>query len=148
MRCTEARTKMLVADRAVLRGNGNSDLARHLPECDACRAIARGIERDTALLASTVPADGDLSTAPAPRRRRTWTAVGIGALPIAATIVIAVLFQQRSNSVAPVVDTTLPNERIATRSVSVNVEPGQTATVIRTQDPKVTIVWISPGGTQ
>jgi hypothetical protein len=139
---------MLVADRAVLRGHGDSELARHLRECDACRAIARGIEQDTALLASMVPADVDRSTATAPRRRRTWTALAIGTLPIAANIVIAVLFQQRSNTVAPVIDTTSPNERIAMRSVSVNVAPGQTATVIRTQDPKVTIVWISPGGTQ
>jgi hypothetical protein len=138
---------MLVADRAVLRGAGQSELARHLRTCADCRALASGIEGDTTLLGSLISGSAEAAM-PVARRRRPWTALAIAALPVAATILIAVLFQLRNRVATPMHDTALPRERVAMRTVSVDVEPGQTATVIRTKDPNVTIVWISPGGTQ
>jgi hypothetical protein len=140
---------MLVADRSELRGEGESDLARHLRECNGCRRLAAGIESDTALLASIVQrSDSTADVVAIPRGRRVWNAILVAALPIAATIVIGVQLQRRQQNVTPPTRDVVAPEQIAINSVSVDVEPGQTATVIRTRDPKVTIVWISPGGTQ
>jgi anti-sigma factor RsiW len=153
MRCSDTRAAMLVADRPNLRGADGSELARHLRECDACRSLAAGIERDTTLLASALATRGSAShvALPAPRHwPGTRAAILVGALPIAATIVLAVLLQRQGRDAGDAArrEVLVVHDRIASNVVSVDVGRGQRATVIRTKDPKVTIVWISPGDTQ
>lgn len=148
MTCADARAAMLVAERSELRGSGDSSLARHLGECESCRRLAAAIENETAMLAATLASgSGTRVAAKSVARQRARLAVLVTALPIAATIALAAVLQRRDG----VIDRNRgvsSQERIATNIVSVDVERGQTATVIRTRDPKVTIVWISPGGTQ
>jgi hypothetical protein len=148
MTCTDARAAMLVAERSELRGSGDSSLARHLGECESCRRLAAAIENETAMLAATLASRGGTRVAAkSVAGQRARLAVLVTALPIAATIALAAVLQRRDG----VIDRNQgvsTQERIATNIVSVDVERGQTATVIRTRDPKVTIVWISPGGTQ
>ena len=150
MTCSDARAAMLVAERSELRGSGDSSLARHLGECEPCRRRAAAIENDTAMLAAALAARGSARAgAKSVARQRARRAILVTALPIAATIALAAVLQRRDG----LVDRNLgidvsAKDRIATNIVSVDVERGQTATVIRTKDPKVTIVWISPGGTQ
>jgi hypothetical protein len=141
---------MLVAERSELRGSGDSSLARHLGECESCRGLAAAIENDTAMLAATLAARGGAPVgAKSVAGQRARLAILVTALPIAATIALAAVLQRRDG----VIDRNQgigvsAQERITSNIVSVDVERGQTATVIRTKDPKVTIVWISPGGTQ
>ena len=149
MTCSDARAAMLAAERSALRGDDDSLLAQHVRECAGCRALAMSIDRDTSLLASTVALRGVTEDDQSIARRRNRVAFAMIALPMAATIVVALLLRMRGDGVGranrelPVAD-----GRIAMNVVSVDVAPGQTAAVIRTKDPKVTIVWISTGGTQ
>ncbi len=148
MTCSDARAAMRVADRRALRGADDSDLAGHLRACDACRSLAAGIESDTALLASALAARGsvDAERVIAPPRLGTRTAaILFAALPVAATIVLGVLLHRQGTPRGAPREV---RDVIASNMVSVDVERGQTTTVIRTKDPTVTIVWISPGGTQ
>jgi hypothetical protein len=139
---------MLVANRSSLRGDDESDLAHHVRECSECRALAQGIESDTALLASTLPADTTTArVAAVADRRRAWSALVIASLPVAATIVFMVLRRSEGRADRQVANVRTGAGRVAMNTVSVDVARGQTATVIRTKDPTVTIVWISPGGT-
>ena len=150
MTCSDARAAMLVAERSELRVSGASSLTRHLAECESCRRLAAAIENDTATLAATLAArDGTRVGAKSVTGQRARLAILVTALPIAATIALAAVLHRRDGAVDRhhgII--TSAKDRIATNIVSVDVERGQTATVIRTKDPKVTIVWISPGGTQ
>src|SRR5262249_44190186 len=133
MNCSQAREAMLVAELAELRaeGEGGSELAAHLTECDACRSLARALTGDLDRLSSRIRARS---------RRRTLM---LSALPIAAVLVVAVsVVTKRADR------STGPALRHADRPasvVSVDVGVGQRATVIKTADPKTTLVWISSG---
>jgi hypothetical protein len=150
MTCSNAREEMLVAERSTLRGTGESDLARHIGECESCRRLAAAIEHETASLAAAIalrdPATADVRSM---GRHRTRNAILVTALPIAATIAMAAVLLHRDEAGSRVhAPARSEKDRMVMNAVTVDVERGQTATVIRTQDPKVTIVWISPGGTQ
>ncbi len=128
---------MLSAERAELRSEGQSALAIHLRECAACAAIGARLEGTTrslaALLATQTPVER-------PRIRRVigWTLVPIAAAAVAVFIVRG----HRDSVLGP------PEDARIADVVSVDVSPGQTATVIKTKDPKVTIVWLTQGGTE
>jgi hypothetical protein len=144
MTCTDALSAMLVADREVLRGEGDSRLARHVRRCGACRLAATALEAEIAVLAVRVIARG--REVPlverGPARRIGWRAAILATLPIAATV-IAVVVLRRGTDRQPVPRSL---ERRAPAVVSVDVAPGQNAAVIKTSDPNVTIVWLSSGG--
>ena len=144
MICTDALRAMLVADREVLRGEGDSRLARHVRRCDACRGAAAALEAETAVLARRVIARGDVlpSVARGATRKMGWRAAILATLPVAATIV-AVVVLRRGTDRQPVARSI---QRRAPATVSVDVAPGQTAAVIKTSNPNVTIVWLSSGG--
>jgi hypothetical protein len=131
MNCTQAREAMLLAEPAELREEGESPLAAHLAECDACQALARSLNVDLDRLSSRIRVRS--------RRRRLM----IAALPIAAVLVAAVTVttnrRERPAAVA------LRHADHPASVVSVDVGVGQRATVIRTSDPKTTLVWISSG---
>jgi hypothetical protein len=140
---------MLIAERSALRGDDDSGLSQHLQECLSCRRLAAMIENETAVLAAAVRREPAKQDSRALTRQRTRNAILVTVLPIAATIAMAAVLQHRGDADNHVQATPLSaNERLGMNAVSVDVERGQTATVIRTKDPNVTIVWISPGGTQ
>ena len=150
MTCSDARDAMLIAERSALRGDDDSGLSQHIQECLSCRRLAAMIESETAVLAAAVgPREAANQDSRSRNRQRTRNAILVTVLPIAATIAMAAVLQRRGEADNHVQATPLSaNERLGMNAVSVDVERGQTATVIRTKDPNVTIVWISPGGTQ
>ena len=128
MTCNEARDALLVADPTELADRDGTPLGNHLRECTYCREVACAIGADISGLGMAV------------RRRSRQRALALAAavaLPIAAAIVVRVSARPTN---PPVVD--LP--RPATASISVDVQPGQRATVLKTKDPNVTIVWVTP----
>ena len=135
MNCTEAREAMLVAEPAELRAGDRdeSEFAAHLRDCDACRTLARALAGDLHRLSLRLRARS---------RRRTSM---LAALPVAAVLVAAVmLMRNRSESIRSAVASLPSNDRPAS-VVSVDVQVGQRAAVIKTADPKITLVWISSG---
>jgi hypothetical protein len=142
MNCTEARQAMLVAEPSDLGaappsamdsrdGHGDS-LAEHLAVCNPCRRLAGLLAADLSGLSFRLRARS--------RRRRT---VMLTAFPIAAVVVAtATVAVKRSSQTPPVI------QNRAVRSagvVSVDVGVGQRAAVIKTADPKTTLIWISSG---
>jgi hypothetical protein len=141
MNCTEAREAMLVAEPSELRaatgnaadapdGPGDS-LAEHLAVCDPCRRLAGLLAADLNGLSFRFRARS--------RRRRTMM---LAAFPIAAVVVATVtVVARRSAQTTPVAER---RDRSAS-VVSVDVGVGQQAAVIKTADPKTTLIWISSG---
>jgi hypothetical protein len=136
MTCAEARDAMLVADLSELTGD-RGDLAEHLAICPRCRALAAAIVQDSARLASAARRRA--------RSRRSRRMLIATTLPIAAGLagVASLRFLGAPSAPAPVgaARTALP----VARRVSLTVERGQTATVLKTADPSVTVIWLSPG---
>ena len=126
MNCNEARELLLTADPEELAGSGATPLADHLRECTRCAALARAVGADTDALRQALSKRG------AKTARRI---VFVAALPIAATIVAVVASHQRPVAPAPAA--------AVTASVSVDVARGQTAAVVQTNDPRVTIILVS-----
>ena len=137
MICTEARDAIVVADLAELRATGGSALAEHLAECGQCRRLADVVIRSTARLTGTSVRRAQAQRTRA-RRITTWSSVAA-----AATIVAAVVTNRREpdRPPAPVRVASLP----VARQVSLEVGRGQQATVLKTSDPKVTVIWLSSG---
>ena len=141
MNCTEAREAMLVAEPSELGtatgsaadapdGLGNS-LAEHLAACDPCRRLADLLAADLNGLSFGLRARS---------RRRTMM---LAAFPIAAVLVATVTVAARRSSQTPPV---IQNRAVRSASVvSVDVGVGQKAAVIKTADPKTTLIWISSG---
>ncbi len=136
MNCAQARDEMLVAELAELRGDGV--LGVHLETCVPCRRLADAVLEDSQRLAAVV----------APRRQRGVSRGRIAilaALPIAAGIVAAfAVSAKRPEVVPPKRTSSLP----VAEHVSLTVAPGQAATLLKTADPTVTVIWLSPGGGQ
>src|SRR5215208_4908081 len=136
MTCTEARDALLVADLAELRAESDTPLVTHVQTCAECERLATVILRGTASL--------ERSALGAKRRRQTTDRLALLAvLPIAAAVVVAVAINARSPGKAssPRSVSSLP----VVRQVSVEVARGPQATVFRTADPKVTVIWVSSG---
>lgn len=140
MNCYEAREAMLVADPMELRGDLEhaTPLTTHLASCETCHECARRLSNDLGVLSMTVTARTGIES-----RRSGFRRVAlIAAIPAAAAVVaFAAVLRVRSESPAPE-----GVQRTASNVVSVDIARGQQATVIRTQDPKVTVVWLTPGG--
>lgn len=141
MNCTEAREAMLVAEPSELAAaTGNAadapdgvedSLAEHLAVCGPCRRLAGLLAADLNGLSFRLRVRS--------RRRRTVT---LAAFPIAAVAVATVtVLARRSVQTAPVAQ---HRDRPA-NVVSVDVGVGQKAAVIKTADPKTTLIWISSG---
>lgn len=126
MNCNEARELLLTADPEELAGGGATPLADHLRDCAQCAAIARAVGADTDALRLTLSKRGSKTA-----RRMALVA----ALPIAATIVAIVASHERPVAPAPAA--------AAAASVSVDVARGQTAAVVQTNDPRVTIILVT-----
>ena len=148
MTCPDARRAMQTAERAELRAEGGSALAIHLRGCAACRTVAIRLEAGTDLLAEMVASRASaISPVPfhsrAPSRRRRVALLAL--LPISAAAAVLVVLVWREGPVSAPHE--FYHDSVATH-VAVDVQPGQTATVIKTANPNVTIVWLTPGGSE
>ena len=136
MTCTEARDTIETADLADLRAN-DGRLAEHLAECEDCRQLADVVVRGTTRLA----ADGARrahATRSRVRRVTTWSSVAAAAAIVG---VVALNRRDPATGPAPARVASLP----VVRQVSLEVGPGQQATVLKTSDPTVTVIWLSSG---
>jgi hypothetical protein len=131
MKCDEAREAMLIAEPEDLLGRGSGALAEHLVSCVGCAERAR-------MLASAIPPLANKLNAR--RHRRAAMMVGI---PAAAAAVVLGIFIARPDDARDGAPAAIP-----VNVVSVDVKAGQHAAVLKTSDPTVTVVWISPGGSE
>jgi hypothetical protein len=136
MNCAEAYDKMLIAEPSDLHGHSDPALAEHLASCAACRTRATRLGVGLRELSAAVLAR-DLMM----RRRHRRRLALLGALPIAAALVLAVTLVVHRRATDTPVTPAVP----FTTAVSVDVSPGQRAAVFATSDPAVTVVWLSPG---
>ena len=142
MNCTEAREAMLVAEPADLTGATSTPLATHIADCADCRRASAIIAAATTQLGVAIA--GRAMIAP---RRISRRAIGLAFVPVAAAAVFAALLPGRFSRTAeprvssPRAVSSLP----VVRQVSLEVARGQHATVLRTADPKVTVIWLSSG---
>lgn len=129
MNCREAHEAMLVAERGELRGEGETPLAEHVASCEACGRVGSALASDLHRLSASVA------------RRKSKRIVLVAALPATAAIVLVARIAGRDEPVRrPALNTPSP-----AHVVSVDVAPGQRAAVLKTSDPKVTLVWLAPG---
>ena len=137
MTCTEARAAIEVADLPDLHADDGSPLAEHLTGCEDCRAIAMVVIRGTAHL-SAVSARRDRISRTRVRRVTGWSSVA------AAATIVGALVASRSEPSARSERARVASLPVA-RHVSLDVARGQQATVLKTSDPKVTVIWLSSG---
>ena len=133
MTCDDAREAMMTAEPRELLGHGDGALAAHIAGCPTCAETA-------GMLGSVLPR---LSEA-VDRRGRRRAAMFVGIPAAAAALVLGVFIARPDDDGSRVV----PRLPIPANVVSVDVKAGQRATVLKTSDPKVTVVWISPGGSE
>ncbi len=138
MNCIQAREAMLVGEPAELTGAMATPLALHIRGCADCARVAGTIAGATFQLGGMIARRAEVS-----RRRISRRAIGVTMVPVAAAAVFAVvLFGRSTRRVEPRVSRTpLP----VARTVSLEVGRGQQATVLKTADPKVTVIWLSSG---
>lgn len=147
MTCMDVRRALRTADRFELRAEGDGELARHLRGCGDCRAVAMRLETGTNVLAEMVAARGAVPGLARPRRSvasRRRRAAAVVFIPIATAAAVVALVRRDAPANVPRV---FHDDAVAT-SVAVDVPRGQTATVLKTSNPNVTIVWLTPGGTE
>jgi len=139
MNCTEAREAMLVAEPAELRGETETPLAAHVAGCADCRRASSMIAGGTTQLGLAIA-----RRASRPARRVSRRAIGLVVVPLAAAAAFAVVKAgpfSRHPEPPRVSRSPLP----VARTVSLEVGRGQQATVLKTADPKVTVIWLSSG---
>lgn len=129
MTCDSARTALLEAD---LPFYGASDLARHIRECNACARTASTLAGDLTLLRAAVRLRA---------RRRTRRAAIVTTMAIAAASVVVAFVHATRRVGEPRTTVNGPRAGI----VSVDVPADKMATVLQTNDPNVTIVWLTDG---
>lgn len=139
MNCTEAREAMLVAEAAELRGETETLLAAHIAACAGCSRAAAIIDGGTRQLGLALA-----GRSAATRRRVAPRAMGFVFVPIAAAVVFGVMLSGRVSRPAESSRVSLAPLPVA-RNVSLEVARGQQATVLKTADPKVTVIWLSSG---
>jgi len=149
MDCERARSLLLEADIPDLLGESDSELARHLRTCAACRHAADGIRRAelglAAWLSRAAPRTEDslaiAGAAAALRRRAARRRAGaVGGL--AAAVLGGLLLLSR-RSEPPGAALTAPEARAAA-SFSVTAPPGREMIVLHTANPKIVVVWYLP----
>ncbi len=148
MDCIAARRAILEADLAELSPGTDSDLARHLETCAACRTAAAAVlaaERGLRERLADARPRGDAAqaivraAAVARRRPALRRAASAGSL-LAAAALAALLLLPRGR--LPV--TTAPAVALAKPQFSVAAAPGQNVVVMHTANPKIIVVWYLP----
>jgi predicted anti-sigma-YlaC factor YlaD len=146
MNCDTARELLLVADPADLDGRTESELSRHLRDCEACRRAADLVLHALAELEVGLASNPDTSAVATARRaiaearkRRVRSQWVRRAVPLAAAAgLAALLIVRRSPRLPP--DTVPPRAPI--HDVTVTAPPGgQSLAVLHTADPNIVVVW-------
>lgn len=171
MTCAEARLAMVDAEPAALDPAYDSALARHLGECAACRAdaaaiLARTTELRSALAATVAAHTGDAAATRAaqralyadrvvseagdlPRRlsgRARARRITRVAMPLLAAAAVAALLLVGGEDVRSRLDGRVtatfhvPEPEVPAAPV-VNAGAGRGVAVMRTADPRITVVW-------
>jgi hypothetical protein len=159
MKCSQAVETMLDADSADLSPEGSSALALHLRSCAKCARVAATMRADVHVLAAVMPA------APVGTRTR-WGLVPGVALASAAAVLLFVVMRERpvpavrtqQHDATPVVVARPPvplgvhadrRRRAPTTRASapafdgVSVSSNGSVTVLRTSNPKITVIWFN-----
>jgi predicted anti-sigma-YlaC factor YlaD len=143
MNCTEARELLLEAELAELRGEGESEVARHIRECARCQAMAREIvEQESSLgqvLAGVRPeVSADIAAAEAaPRLKRRWAAI----IPAALAAALAGILLT-SNGTPPAVVPSTTEVAAAPAVPVVDATSSETFVVFNTDNPDIVVVWL------
>jgi len=150
MDCERARGLLLEADVADLLGESDSELARHLAACAACRRAAAEIvdaERGLGdwLGRATPRLDESLAVtraAAAARRRAAGRRIGaVGGLAAAAVLAALLLLPRRG---LPPSEAAGPPANRAGEGFFVTTPPGREMIVLHTANPKIVVVWYLP----
>lgn len=149
MTCAEAREALLVADAAELDAGAGGPLPAHLRSCAACRQEAAAILEGTASLRAAI------GTIVAERTERASSADARSVafrmrrprllLPLALAATLAALLAVERGVIplrgaTPPADVYHPEPVVPTAPV-VNAVEGSGVAVMRTSDPRITIVW-------
>jgi predicted anti-sigma-YlaC factor YlaD len=143
MNCTEARELLLEAELAELRGEGESEVARHIRECARCQAMAREIvEQESSLgqvLAGVRPeVSANIAAAEAaPRLKRRWAAI----IPAALAAALAGILLT-SNGTPPAVVPSTTEVAAAPAVPVVDATSSETFVVFNTDNPDIVVVWL------
>lgn len=149
MSCEKIRSRMLRCAPGELAGRGETQVARHVRACDACRQVAKALlagQQDLARALDESAAGGDgrrgaeraLDAAGIPdgapgARWRSW-------IPLAAAALILLFLlpggEERSGDTSPPADA-----RPAVEDFGVDAAGEGLVTVLETSDPMVTVVW-------
>jgi hypothetical protein len=135
MTCDEARDALLVADLSAL---GAGDLANHVAACADCRARVESLSAQTAVLGATMGRRH--------RRRRSRRLALAAGVPIAAAVVAGVTLRASHDSPEIARIARQRSSLPVARRVSLTLEPGQSAAVLRTADTTVTVIWFTGAG--
>ena len=141
--CATATDLLLEAEPAELRGEGESALAAHLRECASCRGQAELLLGEQARLAHALDTITAVHTTPRSQHRpvtRRWLPRVL--LPVAAAAAAVIVFVARPAQRAdePLPPLLVLPARIAEVPV-VNASTDRNVAVMRTADPKITVVW-------
>jgi len=141
MTCGDARDALLEADANELRSTGTTTpLGAHLAGCSACRSLASAVIVDTSRLGAMLQSRSRTHHRVARRRGMALLAT----LPVAAAVIF-VVSRRGDHGDVEAVDPLSTLRTAAAPHVSLTVAPGQRATVLKTADPNVTVIWLSPG---
>ena len=134
----EARNALLIAEPEELRGIGDSPLAQHVRECNACQRAAGVLLEANALLASSFTS----ATRTQPARRKsglssmpTWLP-----LPIAAAIAALIIVQPVQERMLPAAEGKLSEVKRPVPTTVVNAERSGDVAVFKATD-NITVVW-------
>jgi hypothetical protein len=136
--CEEIRDDLLVADLAELRGEGDSDVARHVSSCAQCQQLAARILEQHSIMATSLGQLRPSSQPVAAARKHSRVRAAWWSAPLAAAAVLALLLSPRAGDELPNID---PLTQLMFRATPV-ITPaaGQQAMVLEKNE--MTIVWL------
>ncbi len=148
MNCEIALDRMLEAEPAELRGELDTDLARHLSQCARCHAVAEEIVAGEARLASGLRAlqpsrevDAVVRRVKArPRFARQVIRSKIRLVPLAAAAALALLLFRADRS-REFDGTVTPTALPSAGPPAVQVSPNTNFVLMKTDNPKITVLW-------
>ncbi len=146
--CEMALDQMLESDVEDLTGESGTELAAHIAACERCQAVASEIVEGQRRLADslramesgrTVDVVLDEVRSQATRRRRRARAFGV-LVPLAAAAALALLVTSDRSGTVPS-DAVIPEIAIAVPPTLVRLPPATNAMLLKTDNPKITVVW-------
>jgi hypothetical protein len=140
--CATATDLLLTAEPDELRGVGGSALAAHVRACASCRGQAELLLAEQAWLAHALDTLTSLHRADPPARRpaRRWLPTVLVPLTAAAAAAAVVFVSRGRDGAGPLPPILLPPTRVAEVPV-VNAGTARNVAVMRTSDPKITVIW-------